>query len=208
MTKWKKNYKFSPHHISQQQWEKLSLVVTHVNTSETHQGWNISAKFSHCVSPQSPIPTPLTLAASAAPTPSTPASPFLLLIFQCGQVCGVGILAIDLSGLAPAQVCPSTQAQTYFPPSQEWSGSVSWCPVSCTVCVSLLCRDGQGGCMLRQARMLSCNCRHPCIAPSASQHVTSRELACLVVVHIQLGFPQPALKYSRVYNQLFTVSTL
>lgn len=34
--------------------------------------------------------------------------------------------------------CTSIQAQTYFPPSQKYLGSVSCCPMSWTVCVALL----------------------------------------------------------------------
>lgn len=108
--------------------------------------------------------------------PSDPATPFPFLIFQHGQVCGVGCLTIGLSGLAPAPVLPSTQAQTHFPPSQECSGSASHCLVSCTIHVSPLHRNGQGGCTLRQALMSSHSCWYPRIAPSASQHSTSREL--------------------------------
>lgn len=122
--------------------------------SKIHWGWNISAKFSHGVFPHRPIPTSLSPAASACPTSGIPASPFLLLVFQCGEVCDIGILTIDSRGLVPAQVCPSTQAQTYFPPSQEHSGSVSCYPVSCTVPAG----GDQGGCMLRQALMSSHNC--------------------------------------------------
>lgn len=104
-------------------------------TSEIHWGWNISAKFSHCVFPHSPIPTPSSLAALAGPTPSTPASPFLLLIFQRGQVCDVGTLTIDSHGLAPAQDCPITRLKptSHLPrsalvlcPAVLWAALYMW----------------------------------------------------------------------------------
>lgn len=57
---------FTTHHISQQQWEQLSLVVTHMKLAEIHWGWNVSPKSSPSVYPQSPFLTLLSLSGSAA----------------------------------------------------------------------------------------------------------------------------------------------
>lgn len=98
----KKNYKFPliiflNSNENSSSWLRLTWICHRFTRVETPLLSLATVFFPH-----SPIPTPLPLAASAGSTSSTPASPFLLLVFQCGQVCGVGILTIDSRGLVPA----------------------------------------------------------------------------------------------------------
>lgn len=128
-------------------------------------------------------------------SPGVPATPFLFLIFQRGQVCGIGILAIGLNSLAPALVLHITQAQTRFPRSAlDTHPAAPWvAPYTCPP----LHRDSQGGCMLKEILMSPHRYWCPGTAPLASQRSISREL--LGAGLSNSGFLQPALEY-RVYN--------
>lgn len=203
VTKWKKSYKVPPSYFSIAMRTRPGCN-SHMNMSEVHWGRNISAKFSHCVffTESHPNPSVPCCLSSIHPQHSSftfPASHFPAWASLCCKHPYYCVLCQHRSVPAP-RLKPTShlpRSALHLCPAVLWA-ALSLCP----------CWGDQSDCMLRQALMSSHSCWYPCIAPSASQHITSRELPYLVLVHIQLGFPQPALKYFRVHNQIFMVSTL